>query len=68
VREQPGTWFYPNVDLAIYIWRQPGGDWVGLDTTVVFGPDGVGLTSTVLHDDVGPVGRAEQTLTIRSVR
>jgi hypothetical protein len=38
---------------------------VGLDTTVVFGPDGVGLTSTVLHDAHGPVGRSEQMLTVR---
>ena len=34
-------------------------------TTVVFGPTGQGLTSSVLHDESGPVGRAEQTLTIR---
>ena len=68
VRVPPGTWFYPNVDLSIHLYRQPGGEWVGLDTEVVFGPTGQGLTSTVLHDQDGPVGRAEQTLTIRPRR
>jgi hypothetical protein len=32
---------------------------------VSFGSDGIGLTSTVLHDLEGPFGRAEQILTIR---
>jgi hypothetical protein len=40
---------------------------VGLDTTVVFGPDGAGLTTSVLHDRTGPVGRSEQLLTVRAL-
>jgi hypothetical protein len=66
VRRPPETWFYPNVDLTVSFYRQPGGEWVGLDTTVVFGPEGQGVTSTTLHDETGPVGIATQTLTIRS--
>lgn len=65
VRESPREWMYPNVDLGVHLYRQPRGRWVGLDTSVVFGSAGVGLTSTVLHDEHGPVGRAEQTLTVR---
>ncbi|MCX4447582.1 thioesterase family protein [Streptomyces sp. NPDC087866] len=65
VREQPTEWMFPNVDLTIHLHRQPEGRWTGLDTTVVFGPTGQGLTSTVLHDVNGPVGRAEQILTVR---
>jgi hypothetical protein len=65
VRESPRAWMFPNVDLTVHLYRQPGGRWVGLDTTVVFGPDGSGLTTTVLHDGAGPVGRAEQLLTVR---
>ena len=56
---------FPNVDLTIHLHRQPTGDWVGLDTTVIFGTGGHGLTSTVLHDVLGPVGQASQTLTVR---
>jgi hypothetical protein len=32
---------------------------------VTIGANGVGLTSTTLHDERGPVGRAEQILTVR---
>ncbi|MFD7427727.1 thioesterase family protein [Streptomyces sp. NPDC059814] len=65
VRRQPTDWTFPNVDLTIHLHRQPEGRWTGLDTTVVFGPTGQGITSTVLHDINGPVGRAEQILTVR---
>jgi hypothetical protein len=65
VRRSPREWMFPNVDLTVHLHRQPAGRWVGLDTTVVFGPDGSGLTTTVLHDLTGPVGRAEQLLTVR---
>ena len=64
-RESPDKWFYPNVDLTLHLYRQPRGDWVGLDTTVIFGAAGVGLTESVVHDIDGPVGRVEQILTIR---
>ncbi|MFI5935159.1 thioesterase family protein [Actinoplanes sp. NPDC051494] len=65
VRESPKEWMFPNLDLTVHLHRQPTGRWVGLDTTVVFGPDGQGLTSTTLHDVHGAVGRAEQILTVR---
>lgn len=42
-----------------------GGRWTGLDTTVVHGPTGLGITTTVLHDVHGPVGTANQLLTVR---
>lgn len=61
----PEEWAYPNVDLTVHLFRQPTGPWTGLDTTVAWGRDGVGLTSSVLHDIHGPVGRAEQSLTLR---
>ncbi|MFJ9629984.1 thioesterase family protein [Streptomyces sp. NPDC091280] len=65
VRRPPTEWIYPNVDLTVHLHRQPVGAWTGLDTTVTFGPTGLGLTSTVLHDVDGPVGHAQQTLTVR---
>ncbi|GAA2015214.1 thioesterase family protein [Nocardioides kribbensis] len=70
VRTSPQEWAFPNLDLTVHLVREPqvaDGDpvWLGLDTTVVFGPDGVGLTSSVLHDLHGPVGRAAQVLTLR---
>lgn len=65
VRAEPGTWMFPNTDLTVHLFRTPVGAWVGLDTNVSMGTTGVGLTSTTLHDIEGPVGRAEQVLTVR---
>ena len=65
VRESPEEWLFPNVDLTIHLHRTPVRGWVGLDTTVVFGSAGHGVTSTVLHDEHGPVGQAAQALTVR---
>jgi hypothetical protein len=63
----PGGYMFPNVDLQIHLYRKPAGDWLGLDNSVTFGADGIGLTSSVLHDIYGPFGRAEQILTIREL-
>jgi hypothetical protein len=68
VREPIDAWLFPNVDLTVHLHRQPVAGRVGLDTTVVFGADGHGLTETVLHDERGPVGRAAQVLTVRPRR
>jgi hypothetical protein len=65
VRESPAEWAFPNVDLTIHLSRQPDPAWVGLDTSVTFGPSGHGITATVLHDEQGAVGVAHQMLTIR---
>ena len=56
---------FPNLDLTVHLFRQPAGGWLGLDTTVSFGPAGQGLTSSVLHDEQGPLGSVQQTLTVR---
>ncbi|GAA2606620.1 thioesterase family protein [Paractinoplanes durhamensis] len=65
VRQEPTEWMFPNVDLTVHLHRQPEGRWTGLDTSVTFGPTGQGLTSTILHDVHGPVGSAQQILTVR---
>lgn len=64
-RAHPSEWLFPNVDLTIHLFRAPTAGWAGFDTDVTFGPTGLGLTSTTLHDEQGPVGRAEQILTVR---
>lgn len=55
---------YPNVDLQLHLYRDPVGEWFGLDTAQTFGPTGTGLTSSVMHDLDGPFGRIEQTLVL----
>jgi hypothetical protein len=65
VRASPEQVFFPNVDLTAHFFAQPTGEWLGFDTTVSFGPGGVGLTATVLHDTGGPIGTSSQCLTVR---
>lgn len=63
----PGSYMFPNVDLQIHLYREPTGQWLGVDTSVTFAADGIGLTSTVLNDADGPFGRSEQILTVRKL-
>lgn len=65
VRHSPEEWAFPNVDLTVHFYRVPSAPWTGLDVSVDWGTSGVGVTSAVLHDELGPVGRAEQSLTLR---
>lgn len=64
-RVAPDAALYPNVDLTASIFREPVGEWFGLDTSVSFGEDGTGLTESVLSDEAGPLGTVSQTLTVR---
>ena len=65
VRAEPSEVLFPNVELTAQLFRDPTGEWVGYDTTVSFGPDGRGLTHTIIHDKSGPVGAVTQGLTVR---
>lgn len=65
VRADPARVAFPNIDLTAHLFADPRPGWLGLDTTVSFGATGLGLTSTVLHDEGGPFGSCGQTLTVR---
>lgn len=65
VRADPKDIAFPNLDLTVHLFGTPQGDWLGFDTSVSFGSEGIGLTSTVLHDERGPIGSIGQVLTVR---
>jgi Thioesterase-like superfamily len=54
-----------NTELTVHLVREPAGDWVHLDAVTRVGPNGVGLSETVLHDETARLGRAAQTLLVR---
>ncbi len=58
---------FPNLDLTVHLFRAPSGRWLGLDTSVTFGPTGLGVTHSIAHDETGPFGTVMQTLTVRPV-
>ena len=64
-RGAPNQWLFPNVDYTVHLIREPEPGWIGLDTRASYGTTGLGLTSSTIHDVHGPVGRLEQSLTIR---
>lgn len=65
VRADPAEVHFPNVDLTAHLLRVPQGEWLGVDSAVSFGPTGVGVTSSRLHDTSGPLGSLAQCLTVR---
>ena len=65
VRVDPAEVAFPNIDLTAHLFRQPRGEWLGFDTTVSFGADGIGVTSSSIHDVHGPLGTVAQVLTVR---
>jgi hypothetical protein len=58
-------WLFINTDLSVHLYRQPRGEWVGLDADTVIGPTGAGVATSVLHDQDGAVGRTTQSLLVR---
>ncbi len=60
---------FPNLDLTVHLYDEPAldeaGGWVGLDTAVSFGPSGLGLTQSTVHDARGPFATVAQCLTVR---
>ena len=64
-RVDPREVAFPNLDLTAHLFRHPVGEWLGFRTTVSFGESGLGVTSSVLHDETGPFGTLEQSLTVR---
>ncbi|WP_353707019.1 hypothetical protein ABRQ22_13005 [Cellulosimicrobium sp. ES-005] len=67
VRADPREVAFPNVDLTAHLFRAPLGGWVGLDTSVVFGTAGSGVTHSTLHDEAGPFGTLAQALVVRAL-
>lgn len=55
---------FVNVDLTVHLHRQPEGEWVCLDATTDVDTRGVGLATSRLYDERGPIGRGAQSLLI----
>jgi hypothetical protein len=53
-----------NTDLTVHLLREPVGEWVCLDA--VTHVDGLGMADSALYDEHGRIGRAVQTLLVRS--
>ena len=55
-------YLFINTELTVHLTREPEGEWVCLDAVTRTGPQGVGLSESVLADTRGRFGRSAQTL------
>jgi acyl-coenzyme A thioesterase PaaI-like protein len=55
-------WLFVNTELTIHLYRDPAGEWIGLDASTVSDASGIGLATAVLHDLRGPFGVCAQSL------
>jgi Thioesterase-like superfamily len=58
-------WWFINCELTVHVYREPEGEWIGVDANTMIGPHGVGTALSVLHDRAGPVGAGTQALMVR---
>lgn len=55
---------FVNPDLTIALHREPVGEWICLEATSRYEPNGIGGADTALFDEQGPIGRSYQSLLI----
>ena len=56
-----------NPDLVVAVWRDPVGEWIGLDAVTRLDPElGYGLAEGTLVDEQGPFGRSQQTILVEA--
>jgi hypothetical protein len=55
-----------NPDLAVVLHRLAEGEWIGLGARTDLDQRGIGVADARLYDEAGPIGRAVQTLLIRT--
>jgi hypothetical protein len=57
-------YLFINVDMTVYVEREPVGEWICLESATRIASGGIGLAESVLYDARGRVGRATQALLI----
>lgn len=64
----PGGLGFINTDSTIYVHRPPVGEWICLQVERGIEPDGIGVSSAVIFDRDGSVGRAAQAVLANQMR
>lgn len=63
---EPGELTFMNTDLTILLHRDPEGEWLGTQSASYWEPTGIGMADSQLFDFKGSVGRAMQSLVLRT--
>jgi len=56
------THLFVNPDLTVHLFREPRGEWIGMDSATHHSPHGIGMTDTALFDVDGRIGHSNQSL------
>lgn len=57
-------WQFINPDLSVHLHREPVGEWICLDAETTISDGGVGLATSVISDQDGPVAVGAQSLLV----
>lgn len=60
----PGSWGFLNTELTVHLLRPPEGSWLCVDAETRLGPGSLGLATSTVHDERGPVARSSQALLV----
>jgi hypothetical protein len=58
------TWLFINPELTVHLHREAVGEWICLDAQTAVSDGGVGLATSVLSDQDGPIGVGAQALLV----
>lgn len=56
------TTLFINPDLTVHLWREPVGEWIGMESVMRTSMTGIGLSDSTVWDAIGPIGRGNQSL------
>ncbi len=57
-----GSSLFINPDLTVHLWREPVGEWVGMESVMRTSSTGIGLSDSAMWDQQGRIGRGNQSL------
>jgi hypothetical protein len=57
-----GSALFINPDLTVHLWREPEGEWIGMESLTRTSTSGIGTSDSALWDRTGRVGRSNQSL------
>ena len=58
-------WLFVNTELTVHLYREPVGEWIGLDARTTSDASGIGLSGGALHDERGRFGTCAQALFVQ---
>ncbi len=60
----PLEYLFINTELSVHLFRLPVGEWLCLDAVSRIEPNGVGMAESILWDELGRIGRGNQSLLV----